>query len=115
MSATLPNLKVLADWLDTSLYQTSFRPIALKECIKYEDKILDKHSDVVATIESDPRIENDPDHLTHLVFETISQRLGVLVFCPTKARCETLAENIARALFSKSHKNNSCNYTIKFP
>ena len=107
MSATLPNLKVLADWLETSLYQTSFRPIALKECIKYENKILDKHSYVVATIESDPRIENDPDHLINLVFETISQRLGVLVFCPTKARCETLAENIARALFSNSPKTKS--------
>ena len=100
MSATLPNLKVLADWLDTSLYQTTFRPISLKECIKYENKLLDKNSDVVSTIETDHRIENDPDHLIHLVFETISQKLGVLVFCPTKARCETLAENIARTLFS---------------
>ena len=100
MSATLPNLNVLADWLDTSLYQTDFRPIALAECIKYENTIINKKGEIERTIEADPRIENDPDYLSHLVLETISQRFGVLVFCPTKARCETLAENIARTLYS---------------
>jgi DNA polymerase theta len=100
MSATLPNLRLLADWLDASLYQTQFRPIALKECIKYENCIYDKNLQQLKTIDQDPRIENDPDLLSHLVLETIRQKLGVLVFCPTKARCETLAENIARSIYS---------------
>ncbi len=100
MSATLPNLRLLADWLDACLYQTQFRPIALKECIKYENCIYDKNLQQLKKIEQDPRIENDPDLLSHLVLETIMQKLGVLVFCPTKARCETLAENIARSIYS---------------
>ena len=100
MSATLPNLRLLADWLEASLYQTQFRPIALKECIKYENCIYDKELQLLKKIDRDPRIENDPDLLSHLVLETIMQKLGVLVFCPTKARCETLAENIARSIYS---------------
>ncbi len=100
MSATLPNLEVLADWLQASLYQTQFRPIALKECVKYDNCIYDKNMHLLRKISQDPCIENDPDLLSHLVLETIMQKLGVLVFCPTKARCETLAENIARSIYS---------------
>lgn len=101
MSATISNLDLIAKWLDASFYETTFRPIDLNECIKYEDKLFDKNHQLVDRIRMDPRIDNDPDHLIHLVYETIRQKLGVLLFCPTKSRCETLAENIARAIYSK--------------
>ena len=100
MSATLPNLNILSNWLNTSLYQTDFRPISLKEHLKFEEFIYDKNGHIVSKIQNDSRIENDIDNLAQLVLETIRQKLGVLVFCPTKARCETLAENIARVIFS---------------
>lgn len=86
MSATLPNLKVLSEWLDAILYQTNFRPVSLLECIKYETVVYDKNNETVSQINVDSRIENDPDNLAQLVLETIVNRLGVLVFCPTKAR-----------------------------
>ena len=58
--------------------------------------------EVVERVRPDPRIEYDPEQIVQLVLETMTQRLGVLVFCSTKARCETLAENIARVIYSES-------------
>jgi DNA polymerase theta len=86
MSATLPNLKVISEWLDAVLYQTDFRPVSLLECVKYENNLYDRNQAIVAKINIDTRIENDPDQLVHLVLETIVKKLGVLIFCPTKAR-----------------------------
>lgn len=94
MSATLPNLHVLSDWLNAILYETDFRPISLVECLKYEASIYDKNQSVVSQIKIDSRIDNDPDHLAHLVLETIVNRLGVLVFCPTKSRYFNLSNNL---------------------
>ena len=102
MSATLPNVKVLAEWLDAKLYETDFRPISLVECIKYETNIYDKDHNIISKIKLDTRIENDPELLVHLVLETIFNKFGVLIFCPTKSRCEALAENVARVIYSKN-------------
>jgi len=37
MSATLPNLTLLAKWLNAELYKTEFRPIPLNEYCKVKD------------------------------------------------------------------------------
>jgi DNA polymerase theta len=34
MSATLPNLKEIAMWLDSNLYVTKYRPVHVKEMLK---------------------------------------------------------------------------------
>ena len=39
MSATLPNLDLLARWLNADLYKTDFRPVPLTETIKMGNAI----------------------------------------------------------------------------
>ncbi len=101
MSATLPDVNSLANWLDAELYQTIFRPVQLNECLKLEENIYDKTGSVISRIEVDKRIEKfdkEKDLLSHLVLETMKNKKGVLVFCPTKTRCESLAEHIAKTI-----------------
>lgn len=102
MSATLPNLKVLSDWLNASLFETNYRPIELNEYYKFDKSIYDKTSANVRTIKVDERIEKeDKELVTHLVLETIMEKLGVLVFCGNKQRCENVALSIAKSIRSK--------------
>lgn len=47
MSATLPNLSLLASWLGAELYQTDYRPVPLQERLKVGCHIYDKDLSVV--------------------------------------------------------------------
>lgn len=47
MSATLPNLSLLANWLGAELYQTDFRPVPLQEHLKVGYNIYDNSLSVV--------------------------------------------------------------------
>lgn len=41
MSATLPNLELLAGWLHAALYTTDFRPVPHRECVKMGTSVYD--------------------------------------------------------------------------
>lgn len=47
MSATLPNLSLLASWLGAELYQTDYRPVPLQEHLKVGCNIYDNDLSVV--------------------------------------------------------------------
>ena len=50
MSATLPNLDLLASWLDADLFKTDFRPVPLTEHIKIGHKMFDNNFQFVRNV-----------------------------------------------------------------
>ena len=95
MSATLPNLDMLAKWLAADLYFTDHRPVPLTEMIKIGSTLFDGNLTKIREI-SGGTVARDEDHVIPLCKETITEGHSVLVFCPTKNWCEKLAESIAR-------------------
>ena len=95
MSATLPNLEMLASWLKADLYLTDFRPVPLIETIKVGKTVMDQNSQKISEINSKDIIRGDEEHIIPLCLETIRDCHSVLIFCPTKQWCEKLAKTIA--------------------
>lgn len=99
MSATLPNLQELAEWLNAELYTTDYRPIPLCEQAHVNGEIYDTNLQLLRKISPSPDIDTDSDNILHLCLETIQESCSVLIFCPTKQWCESLAQQIASAFF----------------
>ncbi|XP_013868724.1 DNA polymerase theta isoform X2 [Austrofundulus limnaeus] len=100
MSATLPNLSLLAGWLDAELYQTGYRPVPLQEHLKVGCNIFDKSLSVVRQFTPALNIKGDDEHIVSLCYETVTEGHSVLLFCPSKNWCEKLADIIAREFFN---------------
>ncbi|XP_058200647.1 helicase and polymerase-containing protein TEBICHI isoform X1 [Rhododendron vialii] len=99
MSATLPNVSAVADWLQASLYQTDFRPVPLEEYIKVGNTIYDKKMDVVRTISKTSDLSGkDPDHIVELCNEVVQEGNSVLIFCSSRKGCESTARHVAKFL-----------------
>lgn len=123
MSATLPNVKDLAEWLDNAmLYITNFRPVPLQEYIKVDNNVYSSTSAVDVEIcrqlpdalaqynetkgnRSDSLLKNvyrkHDDHVSLLCQEIVNEDGQVLVFCPSKLECNKWAK-----LVSSVVKNN---------
>ncbi|XP_064933489.1 DNA polymerase theta isoform X5 [Columba livia] len=100
MSATLPNLGLLASWLDAELYCTDFRPVPLKEWVKIGSNIYDSSMNLVREFQPKLQLKGDEDHVVSLCYETVCEGHSVLLFCPSKNWCEKLADIIAREFYS---------------
>lgn len=107
MSATLPNLNILAQWLKADLYVTDFRPIPLKEYVKVGPEILLPDFQLARQISSENFIPNDIEHIVYLSLETILDGHSVLVFCPTKNWCEKMAQHVSNEFFNLGSNPNS--------
>ncbi|KAL0124938.1 hypothetical protein PUN28_006657 [Cardiocondyla obscurior] len=105
MSATLPNLTLLANWLSAELYKTEFRPVPLNEYCKIGANIYDNKWNLVRQLTELQELKVDVDNVLQLCIETISTGHSVLIFCPTKKWCEKLAEQIATAIFKLGSEN----------
>lgn len=98
MSATLPNLEVLAHWLKAELFVTQFRPIPLDEFCLVGNKLYDKCGQLMSTTEN-TRHSEDSDNVLKICLNTIQEHCSVLIFSMTKNRCENLAQTIASSFY----------------
>ncbi|KAM9770177.1 DNA polymerase theta [Menidia menidia] len=105
MSATLPNLSLLARWLGAELYQTDYRPVPLLERLKVGCNIYDKSLSVVHPFTPSLHVKGDDDHIVSLCYETVSEGHSVLLFCPSKNWCEKLSDSIAREFYNLRQTN----------
>ncbi|XP_076224101.1 DNA polymerase theta isoform X2 [Nomia melanderi] len=113
MSATLPNLSLLAEWLDAELYKTDFRPIPLNEQCKINKNIYNNKLCLIRTLKPMPELTMDSDDILHLCLETISDGHSVLIFCSTKNWCEKLAEQIAAAFLKLGREDTPLGITLR--
>jgi DNA polymerase theta len=126
MSATLPNITNLSTWLHANLYVTTYRPVTLSTylCINnnlYKQKLISDNNNTSVNnnefnvnMEFYRNINVINDHIcssaasnisnisTHissyiqLCIETINIQKSVIIFCPTKRKCEIYSENIVQ-------------------
>ncbi|XP_008057686.1 DNA polymerase theta, partial [Carlito syrichta] len=104
MSATLPNLELVASWLNAAVYHTDFRPVPLLESIKIGNSIYDSSMELVREFQPVLQVKGDEDHVVSLCYETICDNHSVLLFCPSKKWCEKLADIIAREFYNLHHQ-----------
>ncbi|XP_062018737.1 helicase and polymerase-containing protein TEBICHI isoform X1 [Rosa rugosa] len=99
MSATMPNVAAVADWLQAALYQTEFRPVPLEEYIKVGNTIYNKKMEIIRTIPKAVDLGGkDPDHVVELCNEVVQDGLSVLIFCSSRKGCESTARHVSRFL-----------------
>ncbi|KAJ8405900.1 hypothetical protein AAFF_G00313370 [Aldrovandia affinis] len=104
MSATLPNLDLLARWLRAELYHTDYRPVPLEERVKIGSSIYDSSMSLISHFKPALQVKGDDDHIVSLCFETIQGGHSVLLFCPSKNWCEKLVDSIAREFYNLQHR-----------
>jgi superfamily II RNA helicase len=120
MSATLPNLDEICQWMDATLYMTNFRPVEVNEYIKVghqifttRDFVNQKYDEPVTDIGFDSdwvkQTKHDRYKILPLILETVtnkaspdaltdSNRTGsVLVFCSSKNECERICYSLCYA------------------
>ncbi|XP_075412465.1 DNA polymerase theta isoform X2 [Tenrec ecaudatus] len=103
MSATLPNLELVASWLNAELYHTDFRPVPLLESVKIGNSIYDSSMKLVREFQPMIQVKGDEDHIVSLCYETVHNSHSVLLFCPSKKWCEKLSDIIAREFCNLHH------------
>eukprot|EP00928_Gymnodinium_smaydae_P031152 TRINITY_DN22959_c0_g2_i1.p1 TRINITY_DN22959_c0_g2~~TRINITY_DN22959_c0_g2_i1.p1 ORF type:complete len:2231 (+),score=367.58 TRINITY_DN22959_c0_g2_i1:34-6693(+) len=103
MSATLPNVDVVARWLNATLYQTSYRPVPLQEYILVNGQLMDPAGGTERALDLEGLSESakKADASSGVVattWEVTQHGHSALVFCSSKAKCEKCADFLAEWL-----------------
>lgn len=119
MSATLPNIKQIGNWLDAAVYVSDHRPVPLTQYLKRGREMLtmpkaapavevagetaavvpagsDASAPLVSVRQLPPATKEDPDHVAHLTRETVDEGHSVLIFCGFKKACLWEAKRLAK-------------------
>jgi hypothetical protein len=105
LSATMGNVKQLADWLGAELFCTSFRPVPLVEHVVAGNSVIElgDNGKVIRAETAPPSIPgssavSDPDRMMSLTARALQRGQQVLIFCPTKASCSHTCKAISESL-----------------
>ncbi|KYM99877.1 Helicase POLQ-like protein [Cyphomyrmex costatus] len=116
MSATIGNLKEIAQFLNADTYSQNFRPVKITEYVKCGNDMwvvnLNNEELLVDMITNDYKYSDDiaildPDRIGGLIMEVIPND-SCLIFCSSRKNCENLALLLAKIL-SKNLYNNKVN------
>ncbi|XP_025267746.1 helicase POLQ-like [Camponotus floridanus] len=112
MSATIGNLKEIAQFLNADTYSQNFRPVEIMEYVKCENDIwvvnLNNEELLVHMSSNDYKYSEDiamldPDRIGGLVMEVVPND-SCLIFCSSRKNCENVALLLVKVL-PKSLKN----------
>ncbi|KAI9784170.1 MAG: hypothetical protein M1839_002675 [Geoglossum umbratile] len=126
MSATLPNSRLLAKWLNARFFESHYRPVPIDEYLVFGNAIylasisaemLGTHGGVALPPNIEPlRIIQPSEHsalcsdlinaVVSLAYETVSAGYGALVFCNSRRGCENDATIISQAMPDNSELSN---------
>lgn len=98
MSASIPNLGSLADWLYAQLYITDFRPVRLDVCVKVGCEIFHPESKAVIRTLMNRNQNAHNAHIAELAQETIDENGSVLVFCSSRKACKDVADELCKMM-----------------
>ncbi|KAJ6216152.1 hypothetical protein RDWZM_007309 [Blomia tropicalis] len=109
MSATIPNLNDIANWLNAQCYQTDYRPVLLQQKIICKNRIfsIEGYKTLEKGVVQCEDLSIKPPNESVLVYSAIEPLLdghSVLVFCPTKFETENVAKIIAENIFELGGK-----------
>jgi helicase len=88
LSATTGNAQQIADWLESSLVTTEWRPADLREGVFYDNKLLFDNYKL-----SIPALTNDP--AVNIAIDTVSNEGQCLVFEATRKNCSDFAKKLS--------------------
>jgi helicase len=98
LSATIRNAEELAEWLDSKLLKSDFRPVKLYQGVAYDSKI---KFPGYKTIE----LNKELDLEEAIVSDTLNKGKQILIFCSTRKSTEALAERLAKVVSNKLGKS----------
>ena len=113
LSATISNLQIIANWLNAVLYQTSFRPVPLREMIVSGNTIYDCEtilevrplfSVVAETSQSqdfEKRLQSWSEEMRQILslcVEGLHNGQQIIVFCSSRNQCQATAKLLSDAM-----------------